>query len=101
MSCLCFNCKSKKSADDVVDPTHADLIKVLNKINKINKKENRRNVKPIDELNITHNGIQNEKELDNTNFNCFSFFDGCYTNDDDIKRVHFNADYLVVSISQE
>jgi len=97
MSCLCSNCKCKKSEDSVSDPTHTDLIKVLNKI-KI--KESRRNVKPIDELNISHNGIKNKKELDNTNFNCFSFFDVCYTNDDDVKRVHFNSDYAVVSISE-
>jgi hypothetical protein len=95
MSSVCCSCKSNKTGEDVLDPTSLDGIKIEN------KKRNRKNVKPIDELNISHNGIKNKKELAKTNFNCFSFFDVCYTNDDDdVKRVKFNSDYGVASISE-
>jgi len=84
------SCKSRKSQEDVLDPTTLDIIKVINR-----KRKNTN----VDELNISYHGYKKEKVQD---YNCFSIFDACYNkNDDDIIRTDYNIEYATASLSQE
>ena len=88
------SCKSRKSQENVLDPTTLDLIKVINRKNK-----NRKNTIVDDELNVTYSG---NKKIQEQDFNCFSIFDVCYNkNDDDIVRTDYNIEYAIASLSQE
>jgi hypothetical protein len=89
------SCKSRKSQENVLDPTTLDLIKVIN-----NKNKNRKNTH-VDDLNISYHDIKS-KEQKLSDFNCFSLFDACYNkNDDEIKRTDYNSEYAIAYLSQE